>query len=179
MCRYSQCFFVALLVSSTVLFAISHGAAIEVVTLGQGGELDWRGEGRAAVAAIDAQIRSPLNPKTLLITNAPGNLVELKSTDFPGALHPLRIKEGENIAIGTIARGGWIDAPNVFDFGWQIGVASTGIFDRNDLLLALQELLTKEEGGEKLAFERKNYNALGTLVILDLGGRFGVNRIRF
>lgn len=152
---------------------------MEVVTIGQGGELDWRGEGSAAVTSIDPQIRSPINPQMLVVTNAPGNLVELGSVDFPGALHPLKIEEGENVAVGTVARGGDIDAPNVFDFGRQVGVASTGIFDRNDLLLALQELLTVEMGGEKQAFERKNYNALGTLVVLDLGGRFGVNRIRF
>lgn len=180
MSQCNRCLFpVFLLVSGAVLFTPFRGTALETVTIGQGGELDWRGAGSAVVTTIDAEIRSPLDPKRLLVTNAPGNLVELESADFPGGLLPIRIKEGENVAVGTILRGGKIDAPNVFDFGTQVGVAATGIFDRNDLLLALQELLTAEEGGEMQAFERKNYNALGTLVILDLGGRFGVNRIRF
>ena len=153
--------------------------AIETVALGEGGDLDWRGEGRAAVAVIDAEHRSPLNPNRLLVGNAPGNLVEFAHPDFPRGIFPLRIEDGENIANNTVARGGNIDAPNIFDFGRDVGVASGSIFDRNDLRLALEELLSSEKGGEKQAFERKNFNALGTLVILNLGGRFGVNRIRF
>ena len=159
--------------------------AIETVTLGEGGELDWRGEGSSAVETIDAEYLAPPDPNNpgsppeLLIGNAPGDLVEFDSADFPRGIFPLRIEEGENVANNTMARGGNIDAPNVFDFGRDVSVASGSIFDRNDLLLALQELLTSEDGGEKQAFERKNFNALGTLVILNLGGRFGVNRIRF
>jgi len=153
--------------------------ALETIAIGEDGKLDWHGEGTALVATIDAEHRSPLNPSDLLVSNAPGNLIEFASADFPRAILPLRIETGENIAVGTIVRGGSIDAPNVFDFGRELGVASAGIFDRNDLRLALEELLTSEDGGEKQAFERKNYNALATLVILNLGGRFGVNRIRF
>jgi hypothetical protein len=153
--------------------------AVDTVTVGEGGKLDWHGQGRALVATLDAQHRSPLDPNKLQVSNAPGDLVEFASSDFPGAILPLRIKEGENIAGGTMTRGGSIDAPNVFDFGWTVGVASSGIFDRNDLRLALEELLTTESGGATQAFERKNYNSMGTLVILNLGGRFGVNRIRF
>ena len=159
--------------------------AIETVTLGEGGELDWRGEGSSAVETIDAEYLAPPDPNNpgappeLLTGNAPGDLVEFDSADFPRGIFPLRIEEGENVANNTMARGGNIDAPNVFDFGRDVSVASGSIFDRNDLLLALQELLTSEDGGEKQAFERKNFNALGTLVILNLGGRFGVNRIRF
>ncbi|MDE2812985.1 MAG: hypothetical protein OXM01_08180 [Gemmatimonadota bacterium] len=159
--------------------------AFETVTLGEGGELDWRGEGSSAVETIDAEYLAPLDPNNpgappeLLTGNAPGDLVEFDSADFPRGIFPLRIKDGENVANNTMARGGNIDAPNIFDFGRDVSVASGSIFDRNDLLLALQELLTSEDGGEKQAFERKNFNALGTLVILNLGGRFGVNRIRF
>ena len=166
-------------VLGAVLLSASWSGALETITIGQGGELDWHGEGSAPVTAIDSEHRSPLDPNKLVVSNAPGDLIEFESSVFPRAILPIRIEDGENIAGGTIARGGTIKAPNVFDFGWQIGVASAGIFDRNDLRLALEELLTSEEGGETDAFERKNYNALGTLVILNLGGRFGVSRIRF
>jgi len=153
--------------------------ALDTITIGQDGELDWYGGGSAPVTPLDPQLRSPLDPNKLVVTNAPGDLIEFENAEFPLGILPIKIEEGENIAIGTIARGGTIDAPNVTDFGWQIGVASAGIFDRNDLRIALEELLTDEEGGERDAFERKNYNALGTLVILNLGGSFGVNRLRF
>ena len=43
----------------------------------------------------------------------------------------------------------------------------------------LEELITLDDGGEKKAFERKYYNALGTLIFIQLGGTFGVNRVRF
>ena len=33
--------------------------AIETVTLGEGGELDWRGEGSSAVETIDAEYLAP------------------------------------------------------------------------------------------------------------------------
>ncbi|MEW6755565.1 MAG: FlgD immunoglobulin-like domain containing protein [Candidatus Latescibacterota bacterium] len=170
----------SLLVSAGLcLLWTSSGVALQTVTVGQGGQLDWHGVGSAPVAALDPEQRSPLDPNKLTVTNTPGDLIELDAPGYAGAMLPLRIQDGENIAPGTMLRGGDIDAPNVFDFGWQVGVASTGIFDRNDLRLALQELLTTEDGGEQRAFERKNYNALGTLVLFDLGGRFGVNRIRF
>lgn len=174
---YSSRFFA--LASGVLALICSPAAAIDTITLGEGGELDWQGEGSAAVAIIAAEHRSPLNPNRLLVGNAPGNLVEFESPEFPRSILSLRIADGENIANNTVARGGNIDAPNIFDFGRTLGVASAGIFDRNDLRLALEELLTSEDGGEKKAFERKNFNALGTLVIINLGGRFGVSRIRF
>lgn len=147
------------------------GIALERVTIGQGGGLDWHGEGTAFVAVIDAEHRSPLEPNNLLVGNAPGELIEFQSASFPRSILPRRIQEGENVADGTIARGGSIQAPNVFDF--------SGTFKPLDLQMALEEVISTEPGGELLAFERKNFNALGILVILNLGARFGVERIRF
>jgi hypothetical protein len=176
----SNRFFSALLpILGAILLSFTSSPALDTITIGQDGELDWHGEGSAPVTPIDPQLRSPLNPNKLVVTNAPGELVEFEGSEFPGGILPIRIEEGENIAVGTISRGGTIDAPNVTDFGRQVGVASVGVFDRNDLRLALEELLTDDDGGERDAFERKNYNSLGTLVILNLGGSFGVNRIRF
>ncbi|NKB70918.1 MAG: hypothetical protein GKR89_27930 [Candidatus Latescibacteria bacterium] len=155
-----------------------HATALETVVIGQGGQLDWRGSGSAAVSAIDAQHRSLLAPNKLLLGNAPGGLIEFASETYPDALLLLKIIEGQNVANGSLERGGSISAPNVFDFGRE-GATGQNIFDANDLRRALEELIDSSEGGEKLAFERKNFNALGTLVVLNMGGRFGVNRIRF
>lgn len=144
---------------------------MDTVTIGEGGELDWLGEGSAPVARIDAQHRSPLDPDNLLVGNSPGDLIEFAREDFPLSILPRRIDEGENIATGTLDRGGKIYSPNVFDF--------SGTFKPLDLAQALEELINDKDGGELLAFERKNFNSLGILVILDLGARFGVDRIRF
>jgi hypothetical protein len=183
MLRYSRLFSALLPVLGAVLLSFTSSSALDIITIGQNGELDWYGEGSTPVTPIDPQLRSPLDPNKLVVTNAPGELVQFESAEYPRGILPKKIEEGANeganIAVGTILRGGTIKAPNVTDFGRQIGVASGGIFDRNDLRLALEELLTDDDGGEREAFERKNYNSLGTLVILNLGGSFGVNRIRF
>ena len=153
-----------------VLWLPSGNLALDAVSIGEGGDLDWRGEGDAVVTTIDAEHRSPLDPNNLLVGNAPGDLIEFARDDFPRSILPLRIAEGDNVAVGTIERGGDIDSPNVFDF--------SGTFKPLDLEMMLKELLSDEPGGELLAFERKNQNSLGILVLLNLGARFGVERIR-
>ena len=153
-----------------VLWLPSGSLALDTVSIGEGGDLDWQGEGEAVVITIDAEHRSPLDPNNLLVGNAPGDLVEFARSDFPRSILPLRIAEGDNVAIGTIERGGDIDSPNVFDF--------SGTFKPLDLEMMLKELLSDDPGGELLAFERKNQNSLGILVLLNLGARFGVERIR-
>ena len=153
-----------------VLWLPSGSLALDAVSIGEGGDLDWQGEGDAVVTTIDAEHRSPLDPNNLLVGNAPGDLIEFARDDFPRSILPLRIAEGENVAVGTIERGGDIESPNVFDF--------SGTFKPLDLEMMLKELLSDEPGGELLAFERKNQNSLGILVLLNLGARFGVERIR-
>ena len=148
----------------------SRSLALDTVVIGEGGNFDWRGEGEAVVTTIDAEHRSPLDPNNLLVGNAPGDLVEFAREDFPQSILPLRIAEGDNVAVGTIERGGDIRSPNVFDF--------SGTFKPLDLEMMLKELLSDDPGGELLAFERKNQNSLGILVLLNLGARFGVERIR-
>ncbi len=152
------------------LWLPSGSLALDPVSIGEGGDLDWQGEGDAVVITIDAEHRSPLDPNNLLVGNAPGDLIEFARDDFPHSILPLRIAEGDNVAVGTIERGGDIDSPNVFDF--------SGTFKPLDLEMMLKELLSDEPGGELLAFERKNQNSLGILVLLNLGARFGVERIR-
>ena len=143
--------------------------------MGQGGELDWRGEGAAAIVVIDGVHKDLLNRRnseggdSLVVGNAPGDMIEFDSTTIPSAIHSLQIEAGENIALGTLDRLGRIQAPNVFDP------------PRNELQRILEELISDEEGGELEAFERKSPTdpISGVLILLDLGNRFGVEKIRF
>ncbi len=160
-----------------LLLTPGQNMALESVVIGD--ELDWLGEGTASVGRIDAVHRSPLVANRLLVGNAPGQLIEFDSPDWPGSILPLRFEEGENIATGTLERGGGITAPNILDFGRSISVGSSDVFDENDLRISLEEIMLAEPGGELDAFQRKNFNAFGILVFVDLGGRFGVDRIRF
>lgn len=159
------------MMGAALVLVAGPGIGLETVRIGADGDLDWRGEGSAAVTTIDAQHRSPLDANRLLAGNAPGDLIEFDSGEFVDAILPRRIESGENVAHGALDRGGNIRSPNVFDF--------SGTFKPLDLQLALEELITAGGGGELKAFERKDLNSLGILVLLDLGGRFGVERIRF
>ena len=142
--------------------------ALDALRIGKDSEIAWDGSG-AAVRSIDPEYRA-LDPDKILIGNTPGGLIDQDHADYPGSLVPRQFRQ-ENIAPGTIARGGSIRAPTVLDF--------TDDFRIGDLEAALEELLTDESGGELLAFERKHVNSLGTLIMIDLGARLGVSRIRF
>ena len=159
------------LLCTCVVFQAQPGRGLETVRIGADGDLNWLGEGAAAVTTVEAQHQSLLDGNKLLAGNAPGDLIDFANTDFVGAILPRRIESGENVAHGTLERGGTIGSPNVFDF--------SGTFKALDLQLALEELITPGADGAQDAFERKDLNSLGILVILDLGGRFGVERIRF
>jgi hypothetical protein len=143
--------------------------ALDSLSVGAGGSIDWDGTG-AQVATIDPEHRSLVDPNTVLVGNAPGGLIDFNHADFPGALLPRQLREGENIAPGTLERGGTINAPTI--------LVATDI-ERNSLAAALEEILSDAVGGETQAFERKDDFVRGTLLISDLGARFGVNRIRF
>ncbi len=164
------------IVSGFIILTSNWTPALETVTIGQGGQLDWHGEGVAPVETIEALHRSFFDLNDLVQGNAPGNQLEFQSKDFPNSIHLLNIEEGKNIAAGTIDRGGSISSPNVTvehdnPYGLSGSIASINS--------TLRELLSDEEGGETAAFERKNFNGFGIILLLDLGGRFGVDRIRF
>ena len=64
-----------------------------------------------------------------------------------------------------LERGGSLRAPTVFDL--------TAL----QLQVIFEDMLAADPTGQ--AFERKEDDILGTQIILDLGARFGVNRLRF
>ena len=123
----------------------------------------------------------PNNPggtPRLLIGNAPGGLVEFDNADFSNSLLPqllIECSEGTcpeaNVATGTISRGGRIRLPTFSSFSLQ--------YKSTNLKENLEEMISSKAGGEEEALELKNFNAFGQLLIIDMGARFPVNRIRF
>lgn len=171
-------------VSSLMLCSAASISALESVVIGQDGNLDWQGGGSAIVETIDAEYLAPPDPNNpggtpqLLIGNAPGNLIEFDSTDFPNSLLPQLLAEcpdgtcpEANVAAGTISRGGRIQIPTFSSFTLQ--------YKSTNLKENLEEMISSQSGGEEEALELKNFNAFGQLLIIDIGARFPVNRIRF
>ena len=142
-------------------------AELRTVTIGQNGDLNWKGEGTAPLDILPAQHRLALDPNRIVVGNAPGQRVELDSKLFPGALHVLEITEAD-ITHGTVERGGDIDVSG-WTGGWQQGMVVQAY---------AAEVLNRNEGDEKEALEVPE-NSFGLRIHVDLGGRFGVSRIRF
>ncbi len=139
----------------------------EVLTIGQDGQISWEGDvvAGAVVDAFEPEYRSPHDPSVTELGNTPSDLIDFDNDDFAGSILPGRVGVGQNIATEIVGRGGSLTAPTVFD-----------ISDAR-LRIALDELITATPNGR--AFERKGNFVLGTLMVIDLGGRFGVNQLRF
>ena len=153
---------------ASAVLAAAVDAELNTITIGRDGQLNWSGEGTAAVDVLPARHRFPLNPSSIVVGNAPGQRVELDSDIFPGSLHALEITDTD-IAHGTIGRGGNIEI---------FGLARLRNLDMV-VVAALPEILQRnDENGETRAMEIPD-DVFGLRFILDLGGRFGVNRIRF
>ncbi|MCC7262828.1 MAG: gliding motility-associated C-terminal domain-containing protein, partial [Candidatus Latescibacteria bacterium] len=104
-----------------------------------------------------------LGPQTVATGNTPGSVIDFKYRD--GWIFPESADESENIAAGLLTRGGAVSAPTVLA----------------DLRTELVKMIDTDP---TTAFERKsiggrNANALGVILELDLGARFGVSRLRF
>ena len=142
-------------------------AAVEVLVLGKGGDIGWQGQNLtgAAVTAIIPEHRTLLDRNVTELGVAPSDLLEFASDEFPEAILPQRVSKGTNVASQIFERGGEISAPSIADLE---GAEKTKI---------LESLVVADRTG--LALERKDDNALGTLVNIDLGARIGVRSIRF
>lgn len=140
---------------------------VEVLTLGRDGQISWEGDVAAGAVfeAFDPEYRSPLDPSVTEIGNTPSDLIDFDNADFPGSILPGRVGVGQNLATEIVDRGGKLTSPTVFD-----------ISDAQ-LRIALDQLITANPNGR--AFERKGNFVLGTLMVIDLGARFGVNQLRF
>ena len=157
---------ILILLALAVPLGLSTAGAQEV-RFGQGGNITWEGEVSKlqGVSTIQPEFRPSLNPNTTAIGVAPDDRIELAHPDYPDAILPIRLDEGENLSASLVAEGGSI-------------VSETAVeINKDELAAILQGLLSPKSTGT--AFERKGTNILGTLLTVDLGAIVGVNRIRF
>lgn len=157
----------ALLAMALLLSSPGPSPAVEEIVLGNGGDIDWHGENLTGVG-VTTTTPEHLNLLDRNITElgvAPSDLIEFGSSEFPGAILPQRVSEGTNVASQIFERGGRITAPSIADLEGD---------EKNKIL---ESLVIAERTG--LALERKDDNALGTLINIDLGARIGVKSIRF
>ena len=141
--------------------------AREVLLIGREGQISWTGRvsGAEGVSTIKPEYRLPLDPNVTEIGNAPAELIEFSSPSFRGSLLPRRVGAEQNLAAEVLDRGGSLRAPTVFDL------------TELQMSVIFEDMLADSPTGQ--AFERKEADVLGTQLILDLGARFGVNRLRF
>lgn len=157
----------ALLIGVLTVCWVQPLAARQVLLIGQDGQISWTGrvEGAEGISTIRPEHRSFLNPNVTEIGHAPADLIEFDSADFLGSILPRRVGAEQNLATEALERGGSLRAPTVFDL--------TAL----QLQVIFEDMLAAEPTGQ--AFERKEDDISGTQLILDLGARFGVNRLRF
>jgi len=157
----------ALLAVCLAAYCATDLEAREVLLIGQDGQISWSGRVADAegIETIRPEHRSFLDPNVTEIGNAPADLIDFSSGDFPESILPRRVGLEQNLAAEALERGGSLRAPTVFDL--------TAL----QLSVIFEDMLAEDPTGQ--AFERKEDDILGTQVILDLGARFGVNRLRF
>jgi len=133
----------------------------EVIVIGSAG-LTWEGGGGGEIQAL--VIRGATRVER---TNAPGGVINFRPVDRANWMFPQRADTTLNISRGADSqeRGGSIWSPN------NISVRSSLpniIDDKAETALDL-----KPDAGEQAV------GALGLIIDLDLGARFGVNRFKF
>ena len=139
-------------------------AAQQALVVGADGQVSWEGSVSGGdVEATEPEFRSLADPNITEVGTSPSGLVEFDDPEYPGWILPVRVAEGQNVAPGLLGRGGSVQAPTVLNV--------------TDLQNLLQGMIQAATTGN--ALQRDESRARGTLISLDLGARFGVNRIRF
>ena len=158
---------IRLLLLMAVLLHCGEAAGREILRMGEDGQISWKGDVQAglSIETIAPEYRSTLDPNVTEVGVAPVNLVDFNNAEFPFGIVPRKVQEGQDLATEIYERGGSLRAPTVFDLA------------EAQLEKILVQLVSSEPSG--VAFERKGRDVLGTLLVLDLGARFGVNQIRF
>ena len=144
------------LAAAATLTATAHQAAALDTLLVGGGDRLWSngGEGLDPPFLLDA--------KEVAVGNRPGNVIDYEVE--PGWIFPQSIDNSVNLALGATERGGGADSP-------------LPSIDQLDVAFVV-------DGNPNTAFRRKAeagqlLQVLGIIIDLDLGARFGVNRLRF
>jgi len=116
------------------------------------------------------------NGETIVFGGGPGSRAwdqahsEIAAIDFeatPGSIHPLLNDPEDNIALQLIEQGGRITSPNAHI---ELEIIPSSISDLLNRMV---------DGNGNTAFEIKLPRTTGIRFRVDLGERFGVNRIRF
>ena len=114
--------------------------------------------------------------ETIIIGGSPDNLkwseefAEVSVIDFdphPGQIQPAQNGPEDNLALKILERGGSISSPNA---RIVLEVSQSNLDD------LLENMIS---GDTAKAFEVKGVSAIGIIFRIDLGERFGVNRIKF
>ena len=114
--------------------------------------------------------------ETIVIGGEPGTLdwdgqfSEISVIDFdtnPGQMQPEQTGPEDNLALKILESGGSVTSPNA-RIVLEISV--------NELKNRLESMIS---GDTTKAFEIKGVNATGIIINIDMGERFGINRIRF
>lgn len=152
-----------------VLFFVRQGLAVQTIVIG-GAEHPWQqggGDEKSTPPAL-----APDFPLTLRSTgkgNAPGGVIDFEST--PGWISPTQIDPERNIFDLIREQGGvpLISSPNISDIApAELEKLLGGIIDGSETVYVRKSSPTK-----------RNINPLGEHIDIDLGERFGIDRIRF
>jgi len=141
-----------------VILSTGTAQALERVVIGGGEGIAWQSGGDGIAPIII------LAPREVTNDNTPGGVIDFSARE--GWMFPESADQSENIALQVVGRGGQVTAPTTFE---------------SDLG---PELLKMIDDDGTTAFIRKGEEgrparALGLILQLDLGARFGVSRIRF
>ena len=144
------------LAMAAALCLVARNLAAESRTLGGAGDRPWNGGGGEIPAAVETSVDGAA------ITNTPGDVVDFDFPGRPGWIFPEKADSTSNIAAEAT-----LTSPNIL---------TAGIAD---------ELLLMVDGDLETAFSQKGEPggppvlAFGAMFDVDLGARFGVNRVRF
>jgi hypothetical protein len=150
--------FCAILLTGSAGLFTGRADALERVVIGGEGGVSWQTGGDGIPPVII------LAPREVTNDNTPGGVIDFSARE--GWMFPESADQTENIALQVVSRGGQVTAPTTFES--DIG----------------PELLKMVDDDGNTAFVRKGADgkparALGLILQLDLGARFGVSRIRF
>lgn len=141
---------------AAALLSLAANAPAQTIALGQGGRA-WLGGGDE----IAPQFR--LSNTELAVGNTPGGVIDFAFAE--GWIFPQQIDPGRNLALGAADRGGGMNSPLP-----SISAASLAAMIDEDAETAFRR---KASAAGEVVIAR------GIIMDLDLGARFGVNRIRF
>ena len=149
-----------------IFFSVQEAQAVETITVGEA-ERPWSEDSEGSNTSPPTF--TPLfrlTPRTAGSGNTPGGVIDFEAE--PGWIVPTQIDPERNIIELILEQGGspQITSPNVSDP--ELRKALEGTIDGSAIVYVRKSTPTK-----------RNVNPLGEHIEIDLGARFGIERIRF